>query len=102
MGVYQVKNRVNGKIFIASGLNVNGKINSCRFQLIHGSHINRLLQTDFSKTGAEHFTFEALDHLEHKEDMIADYRDDLKMLEDMWIEKLQPFEPDGYHKKLVQ
>ncbi len=99
MGVYQVKNLINGKIFIASGLNINGKINSCRFQLIHGSHMNRTLQEDFKQTGAEHFTFEILDYLEPNDDPKTDYRDDLKTLEEMWIEKLKPFEPNGYHKK---
>ncbi len=98
MGVYLVKNSINGKIFIAGGLNIHGKINSCRFQLIHGSHMNRALQEDFKQTGAEHFTFKILDYLEPKNDPQTDYRDDLKQLEEMWIEKLQPFEPNGYHK----
>jgi hypothetical protein len=31
MGVCQVKNLANGKIFIDSGQNIQGKINSCKF-----------------------------------------------------------------------
>lgn len=99
MGVYQVKNLVNGRIFIDSGLNIHGKMNGCRFQLSHGSHLNKALQADFNKFGADQFSFEILDLLEHKEDSKADYRDDLKMLEGMWIEKLQPFDDAGYHKR---
>jgi len=30
-----------------------------------------------------------------------DYADDLKMLEEMWIEKLQPFDERGYHKRKI-
>jgi len=29
------------------------------------------------------------------------YTDDLKMLEEMWIEKLQPFDENGYNKRKI-
>lgn len=99
MGVYQVRNLVNGKIFIDSGLNIHGKMNGCKFQLTHGSHLNKALQEDFNKSGADQFSFEILDLLDPKEEAKADYREDLKMLEEMWIEKLQPFDGSGYHKR---
>jgi len=31
MGVFQVKNLINGKIFLDSGFNIQGKINGCKF-----------------------------------------------------------------------
>ncbi len=99
MGVYRVTNVNNGKMFIAGGLNLHGKINSCRFQLIHGSHMNRELQADFTRTGAEHFVFDILDYLEPKNSHETDYTDDLEMLTNLWIEKLQPFGDKGYHKR---
>jgi hypothetical protein len=68
MGVYQVKNLVNGKIFIDSGKNIPGKINSCKFQLSHGSYMNKALQGDFNRIGLDNFTFEIIDLLESKED----------------------------------
>jgi len=89
MGVFQVKNLINGKIFIDSGLNIQGKMNSCKFQLSYGSHMNKALQEDFNQTGITNFSFEVIDYLKPKEDMTIDYIDDLKMLEEMWIEKLQ-------------
>jgi hypothetical protein len=55
MGVFQVKNLINGKIFIDSGLNLKGKINSCKFQLSFGSHMNKELQEDFNLSGINHF-----------------------------------------------
>ncbi len=101
MGVFQVKNLVNGKIFIDSGLNLQGRINSCRFQLSLGSHMNSALQEDFNQTGITNFSFEMIDYLKPKEDIQMDYTDDLKMLEEMWIEKLQPFDERGYNQRKI-
>jgi len=99
MGVFQVKNLINGKIFIDSGINLQGKINGCRFQLTLGSHMNKALQKDFNDIGIDNFAFEVIDYLKPKEDVKMDYSDDLKMLEDIWIEKLQPFNKKGYNKR---
>ena len=103
MGIFQVKNLSNGKIFIDKGLNLPGRINSCKFQLSHGSHMNKVLQEDFNKMGVDNFTFEIIDRLEPKEDTKTDYSDDLKVLEEMWIEKLQPFDEKGYNiRKIIR
>ena len=104
MGIFQVKNLISGKIFIDSGLNVQGKINSCRFQLSLGSHMNKTLQEDFNQIGITNFSFEIIDYLEpkeDKEDMKMDYTDDLKLLEEIWIEKLQPFDKRGYNQRKI-
>ena len=97
MGVYLARNKTNGKVFIDSGLNLNGRMNRCRFQLGHGSHVNKLLQSEFNAVGADNFEFEVLDVLEPEDDPEADYAAELKVLEAMWIEKLQPFGEKGYH-----
>lgn len=98
MGIMQIKNEANGKVFIVSSLNLNGVANKHRFQLRMGSHINRELQQDWDKYGAENFSFEIIDRLEPKEDTEYDYREDLKTLEDLWLEKLKPFIPCGYNR----
>ncbi|MHB8906812.1 MAG: GIY-YIG nuclease family protein [Melioribacteraceae bacterium] len=98
MGVYQIRNLVNGKIFIGSSKNLNGKSNSFRFQLSAGLHINRQLQTDYTQFGEDNFVFEVLDYLEPKEDLAYDFTSDLVTLEELWIEKLQPFGEKGYNK----
>ena len=100
MGVYQIKNLVNGKIFVGSSKNLPGKINSHRFQLKMGSHMNKALQKEYSNFGEKYFSFEVLDHLQPQEDSTSDYSIDLDILEKMWIEKLQPFGERGYHKKI--
>ena len=98
IGVYQIRNLANGKIFIGSSKNLNGKSNSFRFQLSAGLHINRQLQTDYTQFGEENFVFEVLDYLEPKEYLAYDFTSDLTTLEELWIEKLQPFGEKGYNK----
>jgi hypothetical protein len=100
MGVFQIKNLSNGKIFISRGMNVLGKLNSAKFQLEQGSHPNRALQDEFKQLGAKKFSFEVIDYLDPKKDDINnDYADDLKLLEEMWLEKIQPYGEKGYNKK---
>jgi group I intron endonuclease len=97
MGVYQIKNLVNGKIFIGSSSDIPGKINSQKFQLSLGSHMNQELQKDYKVFGIENFSFEVLDYLEPKDVINYDYTDDLKALKEMWIEKLLTSSPKGYN-----
>ena len=99
MGVYQVKNLSNGKIFIGTAKNLPGKLNSVKFQLEHGSHPNAELQEDFNEFGEQNFSFEVIDILEPKEDISYNYTKDLAVLEEMWLEKLQPFDENGYNKR---
>jgi group I intron endonuclease len=97
MGVYQIKNRVNGKVFIGTARNLPGRINSQKFQLKLGSHRNKDLQNEFFRFGEENFTFEVLDWLEPKEDPLYDYTEDLTVLQQIWMEKLKPYGEQGYH-----
>jgi hypothetical protein len=99
MGIYLVKNLESGKIYIGRSADLNGKLNSERFQLKNSMHMNRELQNDFNVLGGEKFSFEILDRLMPKEKPDYDYGEELKTLEAMWLEKLQPFDARGYHKK---
>ena len=99
MGVYQIKNLTNSKIILGSAKDLKGIINRYRFQLKNGMHPNKQLQKDFSETGEGNFTFEILDYLTPKENIKDDYTKELRRLEEMWLEKLQPYDDRGYHKK---
>ncbi|MFH1196322.1 MAG: metalloregulator ArsR/SmtB family transcription factor [bacterium] len=99
MGVYQIRNLMNGKILIGSSKNLNGKSNSYIFQLNSGSHMNSALQKDFAEFGEKNFIFEIIDRLDPKEEPGYDYTEDLKELEKLWLEKLQPYGEKGYNKK---
>jgi hypothetical protein len=99
MGIFQIKNKINGKILIGNAKNLNAKFNSIKFQLKNGSHFNKEFQKDYDKFGEESFIFEKVDILKPKDDKNYDYTDDLELLEEMWLEKLQPFNEKGYNLK---
>lgn len=97
MGVYRIKNLVNGKIFVGSSKNIDAKINSHKFTLEIGTHINKKLQQDYNAFGKENFLFETLELIKPKDDPVYDYTNDLKSLEKKWINKLNPFNENGYN-----
>jgi nitrate/nitrite-specific signal transduction histidine kinase len=99
MGIYQVKNLASGKVYIGRAMDLSGRLNSERFQLKNNLHMNRELQEDFNELGMEKFSFEVLDRLQPKENPGIDQSRELKELEDMWLEKLQPYAGRGYHKE---
>lgn len=102
MGIYQIKNKRNGKLFIGSASNLPGKLNRHKFQLENNLHLNLEMQKEFNEIGGEDFSFDVIDLLEPRDDFDYDYTEDLTMLEAMWIEKLQPFGERGYNKKRKQ
>ena len=99
MGILQIRNNINGKVFLIKAKNLPGIINSQKFSLKNGSHPNKDLQNDYNDLGDANFIFEILDHLEPSEGVAFDYTKDLQALEEMWLDKLQPFGDKGYHFK---
>lgn len=99
MGIYRIKNLTTGKIFIGSCKNLPGRINRIKFQLKTGNYVIKELQKDYLESGVENFSFEFIDLLEPKEDPAYDYTDDLAVLEKMWLDKLQPYDENGYNKR---
>jgi len=99
MGVYRVLNRANGKAFVGASLDVPAMLNRHRFQLEAAAHPNRGLQADWQTHGPENFEFEVLDVLEPPDRSDYDPADDLQALEQLWLEKLSPFDERGYNPK---
>ena len=97
MGIFQIMNTMNGKLFIGKAKDVNGIINSNKFQLKIGRHFNKRLQEDYNAFGENGFDFKVLDCLKPREDPSFDYSEELQILEDMWLEKLRPFGEKGYN-----
>jgi hypothetical protein len=96
-GVFQVKNLKNGKVLLGSSLNLEGSLNKHRFMLKIGSHTNKALQADWNEFAAEQFVFEILEEVERKDDPNFNLKDELALLEMIWLEKLQPFGERGYN-----
>ncbi len=99
MGVYQIRNLVNEKVLVASSLNLLGIFNRAKLQLEMGSHPNKSLQAEWKQFGSGSFAFEILDEVEAREAAGYDYRQDLAFLEELWMEKLEPYGEQGYNEK---
>ena len=97
-GIFQITNTANGMIFLGKGINVRGILNSHQAQLQFGSHRNRDLQQDYNRFGAEKFIFEVVDPLDPSDKTPLQLQEDLATLEELWLEKLQPYGERGYHE----
>ena len=96
-GVFQIKNMANGKVLLGSSLNLEGPLNKHRFMLRIDSHPNKELQKDWNELGPDQFTFEILETVPIKDDPNFNLKDELTLLEEIWLEKLQPFGAGGYN-----
>jgi len=99
IGVYQLSNKLNGKIFIGSSLNLPGKKNSQFFQLKLGGHPNKELQSDWISSGADAFSFTVLETLKTSELSPADWRKAVTALEEKWLATLRPYGERGYNQE---
>ena len=97
-GVFQIKNIQNGKIFLGSSLNLEGPLNGHKFMLTINSHRNERMQKEWNEYGANAFVFEILEQVKVKDDPNFNIDDELTLLEQIWVEKLQPFGERGYNK----
>jgi len=98
MGVFEIKNKINGKVLIGSSTNLKAILNRFRAELKLGSCRNDLLQQDWNQFGPDAFEFKELEILTPLEDPNYNPAEDLHFLEDMWIEKLKPFGENGYNR----
>lgn len=96
-GVFQVKNIQNGKVLLGSSLNLEGALNKHQFMLTAGGHLNKALQRDWNEYGSDQFVFEILEVVEVKDDPNFNLGDELTLLEQIWLEQLQPFGERGYN-----
>lgn len=102
MGVFQIKNNANGKIFIDSSMNLPGSFNGQRFQLNMNGHSNKQLQEDWNTYGPDTFTFEILETINPEKVAKDNWREAVSNLEAKWLDNLQPYEEKGYNKLKIQ
>jgi group I intron endonuclease len=96
-GIFQIKNIKTGKILLGSSTNLHGPLNKHRFMLSIGKHDNAVLQKDWNQFGADAFVFEILEIVKLADDPTFNLDDELTLLEEIWIEKLQPMGGRGYN-----
>ena len=99
MGVFLIRNNVNDKVLLGVSLNLDGVINRHKFQLKNGVHANKALQADWNTLGINNFAFEIIDELTASQDPGRNYRQELELLEKLWLEKLEPYGERGYNER---
>jgi hypothetical protein len=99
MGIGVVRHVVNGKVLLLAGRDIPSLLNRHLAQLRLGVHRNQALQQDWAAGGEGSFAFEVVDTLTPKDTAGYDPTDDLRALEQLWLEKLAPFEPVGYNPR---
>ena len=88
MAVFQIRNTVNGRVFVDSSTDLPGKINRHKFQLNAGNHPVKQLLADWKEFGGRGFEFEVRGDDAPPENKPEAARDDLASLESLWLEKL--------------
>jgi len=96
-GIFQVKNTVTGKVLLGSSTNLHGPLNKHAFMLKIGRHDNGQLQNDWNELGPGAFAFEILEVVQEKDTPGFSLADELTLLEQIWLEKLEPYGERGYN-----
>ena len=84
MGIYQIKNIVNGKLYIGSSVRVKERWRKHRNRLDGGYHKNKHLENAWNKHGEKSFTFEPLVEFEDIPELA------LRTIENLYIYNLSP------------
>jgi len=90
-GIYQIRNTINGKVFLVSTPNLK-TINGREIELNNGTHRNKLLQDEWKQYGKDAFVFEVLEILEQPEEGYFDMKEELKKLEKKWMDNFSHME----------
>jgi len=87
-GVYRVTHAPSGRTLLGSSSDAPSMLNRIRAQLRMKGHPNPTLQADWGSDGPEAFSFEVLELLDPPDRPDYDASDDLDILEELWVEKL--------------
>lgn len=99
MGIFRITNTINNKIYLIASKNLPATHNRFPFAFQDKNYYIRELQEDWNKYGNSAFKYDDLDILEPNENPDYDYTQDLEALLQLWLDKLQPYDEKGYHKK---
>lgn len=97
-GVYCIKNTKNEKVYVERTMDLK-TMSGRRLLLNMGSHTNKALQNDWKEYGADAFEFEILEVLKKKDTGYFNAKEELKKLEEKWLENLQPYGERGYNRE---
>jgi len=89
MGIYQIRNVLNGKIYIGSSVSLSDRKNNHFAMLRSGKHKNVKLQYSFNKHGESAFVFEVLETIHRESEKFS--------REQYYLDTLKPFGENGYN-----
>lgn len=62
-GIYQIRNKVNGKVYIGSSVRVEQRISTHKRHLLLNKHSNQKLQLAYNKYGIDNFEYSVLEYI---------------------------------------
>jgi hypothetical protein len=90
MGIYAIRNKQTGSIKVKSSRNVVGTLNRIQFGLRHGTYPDKTLQRAWNEGGDDAVTIDILELLKERPDPAFDYAGELKLLEQLYQDDLEP------------
>lgn len=99
MGVFRVRNTTDDRSLVGRSVDLPAILNRERAQLRLGAHRNVELQRDWNALGPDAFAFEVLDTLTPPDRPDYDPAEDLRVLEALWLERLEPYGERGYTRR---
>ncbi len=89
MGIYRIRDVQNGTSYIGASTDLAAIINRHKAELKFGTHRNAELRDVWRASGESRLTFEILDELSHRESSQENPAQELGLLLQMWIGKLE-------------
>ena len=89
MGIYRIAAAGHDILYVGSSTDVQARINRHKAELKFSNHRNREMQEAWNSLGESAFSFEVLDVLEHEENSPAKPAEELEVLLNMWIRKIE-------------
>jgi len=88
-GIYKIVNTLNGRYLLGHTHNIKAMQNRFAFSIANSSCVHPKLRKDWNEFGASVFVLEILESIQIKKDQSnAQFLDDLKTLEEIWLGKL--------------
>lgn len=90
-GIYQIRNILNGRVYVGSALIIERRWIRHKKDLRAGKHHAAYLQRSWTKHGADNFAFEIVEFVDQAQRLIE--------IEQRWIDELKAFGPNGYNSR---
>lgn len=98
-GIFAVHNVAENKMFIGTSKDLPSVLRRFDFTLKMGSFPFDRLVDDYKRLGESNFEVKVLDELDLKDETEHEIDEELKALEEMWVEKLRQDGVTFYNKK---